>query len=288
MRKMLIALICALIVPVVAGADLTIKEESTVQGFMGMWTSKGTEITYVKGDKVRTETDVERSGIVNPSPIKNPPPRIVIFRGDKDTLLRLNLKDKTYAEYSLTAMEQADKEKTHFEITDIVLEPTDEVKEIAGYECKGVKGTVTFAVDTGDEVLVQPVELFFWMSEDVKDQEDLRTFWEYSVRMAQGMDQDVPLEGAFDQMWSEMEEFKGVPLGMEMSMEAELDSEQKAEMQKSVQELLDFKGTDEGAEATGNEINMIRTVTSISYDKLDDSLFEVPDGFKKASRVRIW
>ena len=56
------------------------------------------------------------------------------------------------------------------------------------------------------------------------------------MRMAQGMDQDVPLEGAFDQMWSEMEEFKGVPLGMEMSMEAELDSEQKAEMQRAQRE----------------------------------------------------
>jgi hypothetical protein len=79
-----------------------------------------------------------------------------------------------------------------------------------------------------------------------------------------------------------------VPLGMEMSMEAMLDPEEKAEMQQSVQEMLKFKGTDKDAEATGNEMNMTRMVVSISYDKLDDSLFEIPEGFKQASRIRVW
>ncbi len=288
MRKALILLVCALIVPVVAGADLTIKEETTVQGFLGMWTSKGSEVTYIKGDNVRNETEVERSGVVNPSPIKDPPPRIVIFRGDTDIMWRVNLKDKTYAESSISAMEEAEKDKAHFKIVDLELEPTADVKEIAGRRCKGLKGSMTFEVDTGDEVLAQPVDLFFWMAEDTKGLEEIRTFWQYSVKLAQGMNQEVPLGDVFDRMWNEMEEFKGVPLGMEMTMEAVLDAEQKAEMQQTVKELLESKAGEKNAEATSNEIRMSRIVVSISGEKLNDSLFEIPEGFKKASRVRLW
>jgi len=288
MRKALILLACALIVPVVACADLTIKEETTVQGFMGIWTSKGTEITYIKGDKLRNESEVERSGFVNPSPIKDPPPRIVIFRGDKDVMWRVNLKDKTYAEYSIAEMEEADREEAHFRISEIKLEPTDKVKEIAGYECKGLEGSVTFQVDKGEETLVQPVDLFFWMAEEAKGLEEMRTFWRYSVKLAQGMDQDIPIGDAFEKMWDEMEEFKGVPLGMEMTMEAVLDEEKKTEMKQAVQEMLETKGTDKDAEATGNEIKVTRMAVSISDEKLDPSLFEIPEGFKKAARVRVW
>jgi hypothetical protein len=288
MRKALILLVCALVVPVVACADLTIKEETTVQGFMGIWTSKGSEITYIKGDKVRNETEVERSGAINPSPIKDPPPRIVIFRGDKDVMWRVNLKDKTYAENSLAAMEETQTEDVRFKIADLTLEPTTDVKELAGRECKGVKGSIIFEMNTGDEVLVQPVDLFFWMAEDTKGLDEMRAFWQYSVKLAQGIDQEVPLGDVFDKMWDEMEEFKGVPLGMEMTMEAVLEAEEKAQMQQAVKEMLEAKTGKKDAAATGNEIKMSRMVISISSDKLDDSIFEIPEGFKQASRVRLW
>lgn len=288
MRKGLILLVCALIVPVIAAADLTIKEETTVQGFMGIWTSKGSEVTYIKGDMVRNETDVERTGAVNPSPIKDPPPRIVIFRGDKDLMWRVNLKDKTYSEESISATEAKEREKIRFTITDVNLEATQDVKEIAGRQCKGVKGSITFEADTGDEILVQPVNLMFWMAEETEDLKDMRVFWDYSVKLAQGMKQDVPLGQAFDKLWTEVEEFKGVPLGMEMSMEALLDPEGKAEMQQAVKEMLQSETGDKNADATGDEIRMTRTVVSISSEKLDDALFEIPEGFKKAGRVRVW
>jgi hypothetical protein len=288
MRNALILLACALIVPVVACADLTIKEETMVQGFLGMWTGKATEITYIKGDKVRNEADVERSGVVNPSPVKDPPPRIVIFRGDKDLMWRVNLKDKTYAENSFEALEEAGKAKAHVKVADLTLEPTTQTMEIAGRKCRGVKGSIKFEVDKGDEVLVQPVSLFFWVTEDTKGLDEMHAFWQYTVKLAQGMEQDVPLAKAFDDLWEKMEELKGVPLGMEMTMEAIMDPEQKAEMQKTVTKLLETDGGEKGAEATGNEIKVTRMVVSISNDKLDDSLFEIPEGFKQAARVRLW
>jgi hypothetical protein len=237
---------------------------------------------------VRSEVEVERSGVVSPSPIKDPPPRIVIFRGDKDVMWRVNLKDKTYAENSLSAMEAAAREEARVKIANIELEPTGDTKEIAGYKCKGVEGALTFEVDTGDEILIQPFDVLLWLADESKDLGELHTFWEYSVKLAQGMDQDVPLTEAFDKLWEEIEKFKGVPLGMELTMEAMLDEEEKAQMKQAVEEMLESKGTGEGGDATGNEVKFTRMFVSISDEKLDDSLFEVPEGFKKASRVRVW
>jgi hypothetical protein len=288
MSKALILLVCALIIPVVACADLTIKEQTTVQGFMGIWTSKGTEVTYIKGDKVRNEAEVERSGVVNPSPIKNPPPRVVIFRGDKGLMWRVNLKDKTYAENSFEDIEKAQNDKVHFTVTDVVLEPTEEVKEIAGRECTGLKGSVTFEVDEGDETLVQPVDMFFWVTKATEGLEEMRTFWVYGMKLAQGMDQELTVGSAFDTIWQKLEELDGVPLGMELSLEAVMPDEEKAELQEEVKGMLDLKGTEKGAEASPNRVMITRTVLAISKEKLDDSLFEIPEGYKKASKVRLW
>jgi hypothetical protein len=283
--------LCVLVLPALAGADLTVKEATTVKGFMGIWTSKGEETSYIKGDKFRSESDVERSGFVNPSPIKDPPPRIVIYRLDKDLLWRVNLKDKTYAEESLTEKTEAKRERIRYEIADIKVESTGETKEIIGRVCKGVSAEVTFEVDEGEGAVPQTVELLFWMTEDAEGLEGMRAFWDQSVRLSQGRDQDVPLAGVLAKLWEDIEEFKGVPLGMEMVMESPLDEEEKARLKENVAEMLKSRPDKEvnvGSEASEEHMRIIREVVSISDEKLDDSLFEIPEGFKKASRIRIW
>ena len=42
--------------PAAARADLTVKEQTQMSGMMGMLSSKGTETTYIKGEKMRTES----------------------------------------------------------------------------------------------------------------------------------------------------------------------------------------------------------------------------------------
>jgi hypothetical protein len=291
MKKMLMVVVCVLVLPALAGADLTIKEATTVKGFMGIWTSKGMETSYIKGDKFRSESEVERSGFVNPPAIKDPPPRIVIYRLDKDLLWRVNLKDETYAEESLTEKAEAKSERIKFKIADIKVESTGETKEIIGRTCSGVKADVTFEVDEGEGAVSETVELLFWMTEDAEGLEEMRAFWDQSVRLSQGRDQDLPLPGVLAKLWEDVEEFKGVPLGMEMAMESPLDEEERARLKESVAEMLkshpDEKGN-VGSEASEEQIKIIREVVSVSDEKLDDSLFEIPEGFKKASRIRIW
>jgi hypothetical protein len=290
MRKGLIVFALVVIVPVLACADLTIKEKTTVHGFMGMFTSEGTEITYLKGDKFRNEAEVERSGMVNPTPIEDPPPRVTIIRLDKDLIWRVNLKDKTYMETSLEAMAAEAEGRAHFKITDVKIEATGETREIAGRDCKGISTEVSFEVDSGDEVANQTMEILFWMTEDTEGLEEMQTFWQESLKLAQGQAQEYPVWDALEKM-AEKEEFKGIPMGMEITMEVALGAGEKAEMQQAINEMLKARGAEE-ATGSGEEaapgMKIVREVVSVSGEDLDDALFEIPEGFKQAARIRMW
>lgn len=291
MRKILIGFLLVLIVPVLAGADLTIKEKTSVRAVMGVWTSEGTEITYVKGDKYRNESDVERSGMVNPVPIKDPPPRVTIVRGDKDLMWRVNLKDRTYQETDLETMKEEELGTGRFNVKDVKIEPMAETRKIAGYECKGVRTEITFDVDEGDEIISQKLDMVFWMAEEVEGMEEMKAFWEYSLELAQGQDQMMPIAEVFQKMLDESEEFTGVPLGVDMVIEPLFDAEQKAEIQKAMKEMAAARaaeGEGESAEEPDPSMKMSREVISISTEKIDDSVFEIPEGFRKAGRIRIW
>ena len=291
MRKGMIVLALALIIPVLACADVTIKEKTTVQGFMGMFTSEGTEVTYIKADKFRNESEVERSGMVNPTPIEDPPPRVTIVRLDKDLMWRVNLKDKTYQEISLEEMEEAAADRARFKIVDVKIKVTGETKEIAGRECEGVSTEITFEVDTGDEVMAQTMNILFWMTDNTEGLEEMRTFWHESLKLAQGQTQEYPIWDALEKMWEEKEGFEGVPMGMEVTMDVAVDDEQKAEIQQAVKEMLRARTGKEdagNAEDQASGMKMVREIVSISEEKLDDSLFEIPEGFKRAARIRMW
>jgi hypothetical protein len=287
MRSALVFLLLIMLIPVLATADVTIKEKTTMRGFMGMWTSQGTETTYLKGDKYRNESDVERSGIVPPSPIKDAPPRVTIIRLDKGLMYRVNLKDKTYQELSLEDMAKDDEAKRTFEITDLKVESTGETKEIAGRPCKGVTAQITFKVRSGDEVVDQALDMLFWMTEDTKGLEEMKTFWEQSLRLAQGQDQEIPIWEGLDKMWAESEEFKGIPLGIEITIASTLGEEELAEMEQTVKGMLKAQ-TGEEPSGADKDVKITREVVSISTGKIDDSLFEVPEGFRQAARIRIW
>jgi hypothetical protein len=289
MRRALMVFVLILLAPVLAGADLTIKEETFIEGLMGIMASKGSEITYLEGDKYRNESEVERGPMMRPAPIKDPPPRVTIIRLDKGLMYRVNLKDETYQEVELQAMEEEREARHSYKIADLDVEPTGETREIVGRPCQGIKATVTFEVDSGEEVVDQTVDMLLWMTEETEGLEEMRTFWEESLKLSQGEDQKVPVWESLQKMWEQAEEFKGIPLAADITIELNLSEAQKAQM-KQAQQMLKAE-TDEGSEP-GEEpetnIRIVREVVSISMDEIDDSVFEVPEGFKKADRIRIW
>jgi hypothetical protein len=291
MRKAIAVFLLALVIPALAGADLTIKEKTTVRGMMGMWTSDGDETTYLKGEKYRNESKVERSGAIAPMPVKNPPPRVTIIRLDKGIMWRVNLKDKTYQELSLAAMAENDSASARFKIADLKVEPTGETKEIVGRPCKGVRAKVVYEVDRGDTVANETLDMLFWMTEDTKGLEDMKTFWEESLKLAQGEDQKIPVWDILGKMSEGTGEVKGVPLGIDVTLENALGPEKKAEMEQSIRGMLKARAGEGAPEPTiepDQSMRITREVVSISTDKIADSLFEIPEGFKKAARIRIW
>jgi hypothetical protein len=291
MRKAAIVLVLLMTVPILASADLTVKEKTTVRAFMGIWSGHGEETTYVKGDNFRNESQVERSGFTNPVPIENPPPRVTIVKLGDGIMYRVNLHDKTYQELSLEEKAAADKMQQQFTIADLQVTPTGETKEIAGRTCRGVSVKVTFQVGQGDETVPEKLNMLFWVTDDTKGLEEMRTFWEQSLRLAQGQDQKVPMWDVLDKMWQENDELKGIPLGMSVTIQATMEPERQAELEEQARALLEAKAA-QGAEVPTEEaqpnIKMEREVVSISSGKIDDSLFQVPEGFRKAARIRIW
>jgi hypothetical protein len=299
MKRISMVIASLLIVPMIANADLTIKEKTYTKAFMGMWTSEGTEITYLKGDKMRTESDVERKGMPVAQGMEEAAPGVTIIRLDKGIVWHVNMDDETYMETALGGEVTEEGEKPtdfQFKVKGMKIDKTGETKEIIGHKCEGVAAEVTFETTAGEETITQPVNLLFWMTKKTKGLEEMRKFWEQMIEMSQGQEQGLPMGDAMKELWEKMEELKGVPLGMEMTISRggieEGEMEGMKEAMAAMKQFMKGEETEEAAEeeegADEMAMKMVREITSMSESDLDDSLFEIPEGFKKASMIRRW
>jgi hypothetical protein len=296
MKKIAVMMVCMLVVPILASADLTIKEKTYVRAFMGVWASEGTEVTYIKGDMMRSESDTEKTGMASRRGVKDPPPAVTIVRLDKGVVWHVNTLDKTYMESPLEPVpESDDKDLYKFGLKDLTVEETDETKEVMGKECDGVKAEIIFETEGDEGPVVQTVDVMFWMTSEVKSLEKMREFWETMIEMSQGQRENMPLGDAMEQLWETVGADGKVPLAMEMSIAASsLDPEDQAQMQaslKAMSKMMEERNGEEhelvgGAEDTA--MHMTREIISISEENLDDSLFEIPEGFRKAKAIRMW
>lgn len=296
MKKIALVMICLLAVPMLASADLTIKEKTYVRAFMGVWASQGDETTYIKGDKMRSESVTEKTGISSQRGVKNPPPAVTIVRLDKNVVWHVNLKDRTYMESPLDPIPEAgDKEFYEFGLKDMVVEDTGETRDVMGIKCDGVKTTITFETEGNEGTVTQVVGVTFWMTDQVKALQQMRSFWENMIEMTQGKRERIPLGDAMAELWEKIGKGGKVPLAMEMSVAASsLDPEEEARMRESIEAMAQMmeERTGEKEEIIGDPddpaMKMTREIISISEDKLDDSLFEIPEGFRKAEAIRMW
>ena len=298
MKGISILLVCMMMIPAVAGADLTIKEKTSSTGFMGMWSSKGTEVTYVKGGKMRSESEIERGGMMASMPKEETLPAVTIVRLDKSVMWYLNLADKTYMEVPLKSEKVEDVgEEFDFEFKDLKIRKSGETKEIMGYKCNGIEAEVTFETKLGEEEepISQKVDLLFWMTSKAKALKEMRSFWENMIEMGQGATEAYPLGEAMKELWGKLGKEGEVPLGMEMSMARPgMGPEEEAQMEEAMEMMKQYmKGGKEGEAEEDEEgggdsrMRMTREIVSISEKKLDDSLFEIPEDFKKAQSIRM-
>jgi hypothetical protein len=295
-----IAAVVALAFPVVCRADLTVKEETRMSGMMGMLSSKGTETTYIKGDRMRTESQTQMGGamggMVQGAGASQSVEMTAITRLDKGVLWLVDDSDSTYVEVPL-AGEGADS-AAGVEVRDVAVTKTGRTKEIVGYKCDGVEVAISLEVKMGDggeaEVQTHSIKTLFWMRSEVKGLEELRHFWDQMVDIVRASQQGSPMADALGPLFAKVKEIQGVPLGMEMTMAnpmaaaaGEADQAEMKEAMRMVQQIMKQQGTAAGDEPAGDEsgdIRVTRQVTSISRGALGDGLFEVPKGYKKTTQ----
>lgn len=286
MRKAVIAVLILLIPGVVFG-DLIIKEKVSSKGAMGMWESKGTETTYIKGDKVRTDSETKVKGMME---AMMPKPDVVethIVRLDKGVIWTLDFEESTYYEISVGDMGAVGGEmESSMDVKDIKLTRTGDTKKIAGYECEGILIEALIDVEAEGRTMSMDADALFWSAKEDKKLRELMKLWEGMMGIM-----DVQESGGFGSgmkaLWDKFNEIEGVPLGMELTVdgpEAE-DDEQAEEMKnamKMMKEYMKSAGKEvEDEEEEGDERFMVvtREVISIEEASHGDAMFEIPKGF---------
>ena len=283
-----------LALPLAALADLTVKEQVGMSGMMGMMSSKGSETTYIKSDKMRSESNMEMGGMMGAMGGQGAKEQVTITRLDKGVMWFFGTGESTYTEISLKG-EKADDAAAQIKVKAVTVKKTGQTKQITGFKCDGVLIETTVEVAPGKDELpiTQSVQVLFWMRPEVKDLQELRSFWEQTAEMWQA---SQGAEGMGDQMkliWDKMKEIQGVPLGMEMTMENPMgktgagDQDEMKEAMKAMQQYMKSKGKAPAEEPKGTEsdnLKITREVVSISKGALSDALFEVPKGYKKVTQ----
>jgi len=292
MKKRVAVAFClaaAVLLPAVVRADLTVKEETRMDGIMGMLSSKGVETTYIKGEKMRAEATVEMGGIMAASPSDV----VTITRLDKGLIWFVDNADSTYTEMSL-AGSKAESSAAHFKVKDISINKTGRTKTIMGDKCEGVEVNLTIEASAGggegQQVQAQSVKSLFWMRPEVKDMAEMRRFWDAMVDVAKISQGSDPMSEVMAPVFAKIKEIPGVPLGIEMSLTAPLgeggSAESQAEMQEAMKMLQQMRKGEGAPQAEApstppNEIRVTRYVTSMSTGPLSDSLFEVPKSYRR-------
>jgi hypothetical protein len=285
-KRLLVTIVLILLVPAIAVAGLVIEEKISTRGMMGAVAADGRETTYIKGDKIRTESQIKHGGMMAGMGNQSVVPQVTIIRLDRDLVWHLDDDDSTFMEVSLKGPESAEEpEKASLAFKDVKITETDDEKTIAGHTCQGLIMEVTFETTVGGETLEQSAEILFWMAPKTKQFKDLEKVWRRIMETAdQGNDM---LRGALEGVGDQLKERGGVPLGMEMTMEiampGEVDDEEMKQAMQMMRQFMKAKrpGEEPAAEEqiAPNQIKVSRQVVTISERQLDAALFEIPKGY---------
>jgi hypothetical protein len=287
MRTALAAIVCLVLVPAVAGADLVITQDLSTSGFMGMWSSEGTEVTYLKGERMRTESEMTTKGMMPGMKQGQVSRMVVITRFDEGISWVLDTEARTYSEMSLTYEEMAGEfGKGDAKVRDVKVQKTDQQREIAGYKCQGIRVDMVLEVPTGKDKMSHTAQMMFWVALEAKDLQEMDKLWDRMFETFKSS--EVPMKEAMEEMSEKLAQYGRVFLGMDIAMEmpkGEEDAEMEQAMKMMKQYMKDQEGED-AEEAGDGRMTITREVTSISKEKLDGALFEIPDGYKKI-KVRV-
>lgn len=240
---------------VAAWADLTIESVTESQGGMGASGGDGLTVSYIKGERMRVDTDDGKE-----STILNLPERQMISLNHRRKRAEvMNMGDLAEAQRSIGAT------------VDVSVEANGQSKTVMGYETEGYDIHMNIdAAPAGMENM--PFEMTMvmtgttWVAPEVEGSEEVAAFYREMAEAGLFFGPPEAAEAQPDQtrgmteMWSKIAA-AGMPLESTMRMEMQ-GSGPMAMMGKA----MNFTTTN--------------TVQRVSNDNLDDALFEIPEGYK--------
>jgi hypothetical protein len=298
MKRATLILLCVLVIPAVAAGDLVIREKVTGSGFMGMGGSEGTEVTYIKGDMVRTESETTHkdmmAGIAPGMPGQGPEKTVSIMNLNTGVVWHLDEESMTYTEVSVKSEMTGDVDQSsEFDIKSTKLTKTGKKRDIAGYKCEGVNVEMVAEMGPKGQTMTTTTDILFWIAPKKKELEEMRDMWQRMLESMGSGEESFGFKDAMDDLAKIMEELDGVPLGMDISMDMPMggDDAQGAEMQEAMKMMKQYMKGDEAGEAAeddagadSNKITIKREAISVSNEKLDDSLFSLEGYTKKVHK----
>jgi hypothetical protein len=287
MRKAMI-IVLVLLIPAVVLGDLLIEEKVSSKGAMGMWESKGMETTYIKGDKVRTDSRTTVKGMME---AMMPKPEVIethIVRLDRGVIWSMDPEESTYSEMSVQDMGAIGGEvESTMGVREITLSKTGDTRTIAGYECEGVLIEALIDVEAQGQSMTMNADALFWAAKEDKKLKELMKLWEGMMGL---MDvRDGGFGSGMRALWDKFNEIEGVPLAMELTVDSPEagDDEQAEEMKNAMRMMKEYmrsagKEVDEEEEEDDQHFMVVRReVVSLEEASHDDAIFEIPDGFTK-------
>ncbi len=284
--KEALVIILVLSMPAVVLGDLLIEEEVSSRGAMGMWESRGTETTYIKGDKVRTDSKTTVKGMME---AMMPKPEVIethIIRLDKGIIWSMQPEESTYTEMSVEDMGAigGDVEST-MGVREISLSRTGDTREIAGYECEGILIEALIDVESQGRAMTMDADALFWAAKEDKKLKELMKLWEGMMGLMD-VQESGGLGSGMRALWDKFNEIEGVPLAMELTVDSPEgeDEEQAEEMRNAMRMMREYmRGAGKEVEEEEDQHFMVvtREVVSLEEATHDDAIFEIPKGFTK-------
>ncbi len=259
-------------------ADVTVKSKIHATGSMGMWSYDGTEVLYVKGKLIRSDTDLTVKGMA-PGVDRR---AISITDLTKRVFYQINPEESTYSEITFEDVEKISKSgMPELKVKKIDLKELEETRKLAGYECHGLKYHIVFEPmqEAPQMFALSEGEVTFWIAPR-KKLEELAKAMDEALDVMQTTE-NLPLGDAMKSMWEEVDKRKAVVLGMEVVLKMEMDEEMSQGMKEAMKMMRERTGMSGGGEEAGIFMKISKEAISVDDSKLDADLFAIPKGFTK-------
>jgi len=282
-------------------ADLTMKETTVIKGLPMVGDVTAHSTVMVSGDRQRSETTTEMSGRLARMMAGGGQESVEIVRLDRELTWSLNPSEKTYTEMTFQQIRDlmqgmdAEMEDELDEFDDeaggvdlkIDVRKTGEKRKIAGYDTEEVVVTVEGEAedeDTGEMVRSRWI-MTMWMAKDAQGLSEIEEFNRAMTGKmgfpADGADQFASLlssyAGGLKAMTGAMEDIEGIPLESHMQIEVE-----GGESEDGAGARADSRGPGGGGGGGRRKGPWGAVVTEVSTGAVSASMFEVPDGYRKA------